>query len=300
MGTQTVLSINGLSKNYGNLRALNNLSLEVNEGEVFCILGPNGSGKSTTLGILLGVLKKDEGAFSWFEQGESPNLRLKVGTLLEQPNFIPHLSGKRNLEICATIKRVEFHDIVRVMRIAKLEERMDSRFSTYSTGMKQRLAIANAMLGNPRVLVLDEPTNGLDPQGIAEVREIIRHQADEGKTIIMASHLLDEVEKVCTHVAVIQKGNLKYSGPVENLTSTQNEIQVSAEDMVKLKVLLSQNTMIKEIRLLDSHYSIVADAKLDTSSLNQYLFKNGVSVSHLAQKKQSLEKQFLELTNTSS
>lgn len=300
MGTQTVLSINGLSKNYGNLRALNNLSLEVDEGEVFCILGPNGSGKSTTLGILLGVLKKDEGTFSWFEQGESPNLRLKVGTLLEQPNFIPHLSGKRNLEICATIKQVDFHDILRVMRIAKLEERMDSRFSTYSTGMKQRLAIANAMLGNPRVLVLDEPTNGLDPQGIAEVREIIRHQADEGKTIIMASHLLDEVEKVCTHVAVIQKGNLKYSGPVENLTSTQNEIQVSAEDMVKLKVLLSQNTMIKEIRLIDSHYSIVADVKLDTTSLNQYLFKNGISVSHLAQKKQSLEKQFLELTNTSS
>ena len=199
-----VLSVSALSKRYGSIRALDSFSLEVNQGEVYGILGPNGSGKTTTLGILLDVLKADSGTYSWFDGMPTVKARRQIGSILETPNFYPYLSARQNLAIACTIKEVGTSDIDRVLKEVNLYERRHDKFETYSLGMKQRLALASAMLGDPDVLILDEPTNGLDPLGIAEVRGLILQQAQKGATIIMASHILDEVEKTCSHVAVFK------------------------------------------------------------------------------------------------
>ncbi|MFB0924859.1 MAG: ATP-binding cassette domain-containing protein, partial [Vicingaceae bacterium] len=211
----TILNINGISKSYGKVKALNNLSLKINQGEIYGILGPNGSGKTTTLGIILDVLNADSGSFSWNEQENSKYDRKKIGSLLETPNFYPYLSARQNLSIVCKIKEVSESEVDRVLSLVDLISRANSKFKTFSLGMKQRLAIASALLGDPEVLVLDEPTNGLDPQGIAEIRTIILDLAAAGKTIIMASHILDEVEKTCSHVAVLKLGNLLTFGPIQ-------------------------------------------------------------------------------------
>jgi ABC-2 type transport system ATP-binding protein len=198
-----ILALNNITKFYGKIRALDHVSFEVPEGSVFGILGPNGSGKTTLLGIVTDVLKATEGSYSWFGETPSEKQRRQLGTLLETPNFYHYLSAQRNLQIAAAIKEKPADDIPRVLDLVRLTERRHSRFNTYSLGMKQRLAIASCLLGNPPVLVFDEPTNGLDPAGIAEIRQMIRLLAKEGKTIILASHLLDEVEKVCSHVFIV-------------------------------------------------------------------------------------------------
>ena len=224
-----ILNINGLSKSYGKVKALNNLNLQINQGEIFGILGPNGSGKTTTLGILLSVLNADSGSFSWNGQQPSKYDRKKIGSLLETPNFYPYLTAKQNLSIVCKIKEVNESEVDRVLSIGDLTNRANSKFKTFSLGMKQRLAIASALLGDPNILVLDEPTNGLDPQGIAEIRGIIIDLAAAGKTIIMASHILDEVEKVCTHVAVLKLGNLLTTGPIQTVLNNQAQVFVVSD-----------------------------------------------------------------------
>src|SRR3984957_16894920 len=225
----TILSIRSISKFYGRIRALHNVSFDVPPGSVFGVLGPNGSGKTTLLGIVMDVLKASGGSYSWFGQPASEKQRQRIGTLLETPNFYHYLSGEKNLRIAAAIKGKGEADIPRVLEAVKLTERKDSKFSTYSLGMKQRLAIASCLLGDPTVLVFDEPTNGLDPVGIAETRELIRDLAREGKTIVLASHLLDEVEKVCTHVAILQRGQLLTAGNVNEVLVNEDFIEVGAE-----------------------------------------------------------------------
>src|SRR3712207_289668 len=203
----SVLRLQNVSKSYGRIRALNNVSFDVPEGSVFGILGPNGRGKTTLLSIILDVLKSDAGDFLWFGHHGSPEQRRKIGSLLETPNFYHYLSAVDNLKVTQSISgRGTKEDINEILKKVKLYERRRSRFKTYSLGMKQRLAIAASLLGDPKVLVLDEPTNGLDPVGIAEIRELIIELKNSGHTIIMASHLLDEVEKVCTHVAILKAG----------------------------------------------------------------------------------------------
>lgn len=189
----SILSLNNISKSYGKIQALKGVSFDVPLGSVFGILGPNGSGKTTLLGVVLDVLKPTGGNFTWFGKEPGENQRKEIGTLLETPNFYHYLSGRRNLRIAAAIKEKPGSDIERVEKLVRLYERRHSKFQTYSLGMKQRLAIASCLLGNPSVLVFDEPTNGLDPSGIAEIRELIIELSKEGKTIILASHLLAEV-----------------------------------------------------------------------------------------------------------
>lgn len=205
-----ILSVEGVTKFYGSLRALNDVTFRVPEGSVFGIIGPNGSGKTTLLGIVTGILRATAGQTVLFEDLETPAnlLRQRIGTLLETPNFYPYLSATDNLAIAARIKGVDKREIDLALNKVGLFERRDSRFNTFSLGMRQRLAIASALLGNPRVLILDEPTNGLDPEGIAEIRELIKELGAQGHTVIMASHLLAEVEKTCTHVAVLKNGRL--------------------------------------------------------------------------------------------
>ncbi|MBS1642093.1 MAG: ATP-binding cassette domain-containing protein [Bacteroidetes bacterium] len=295
---QQILSVNNLSKQYGRIHALNNVSFNVPKGCVYGILGPNGSGKTTTLGIILDILKANTGNFLWFEDNPQ-NYKTKIGSLLETPNFYHYLSAVNNLKITQAISnRGNENDIHEVLEIVNLSQRKNSKFSTYSLGMKQRLAIAAALLGNPDVLVLDEPTNGLDPVGIAEIRELIKKLAQQGKTIIMASHLLDEVEKVCTHVAILKKGNLLVNGNVNEVLANEDIVEVNASDKQTLIQIL--NNMSGYTKLVEEQNAIQlfypqGTAQLDT--INEYCFNNGVTLNMLTQKKKSLEAKFFELTN---
>src|SRR6478735_8213315 len=237
----SVLTINGISKSYGSIRALNNFSFEVPQGSVFGILGPNGSGKTTLLSIILDVLKANNGNFLWFGHPGSPEQRKKIGSLLETPNFYHYLSAIDNLKVTQSISgRGNEQDVNEVLKKVKLYERRKSRFKSYSLGMKQRLAIAASLLGDPKVLVLDEPTNGLDPVGIAEIRQLIIELKNSGHTIIMASHLLDEVEKVCTHVAILRTGELLITGRVDEILVDDDVVELSASDLDALSAVLKQ------------------------------------------------------------
>ncbi|MBK7678906.1 MAG: ABC transporter ATP-binding protein [Chitinophagaceae bacterium] len=295
-----VLSIKNLAKSYGAVRALNGVSFDVPQGSVFGILGPNGSGKTTLLGIVMDVLRANKGEFYWFGQpGGSPEQRKKIGSLLETPNFYSYLSGTDNLKISQAISgRGTRKDIDEILKKVNLYDRRWSSFKSFSLGMKQRLAIGAALLGDPKVLVLDEPTNGLDPVGIAEIRNLIVELKDKGHTIIMASHLLDEVEKVCTHAAILKTGNIITTGTVEDIMKDEDVVELSAADInVLLKVL--QN-MGKEV-LLDEKANTVqiifpkGMAKME--EINRHCFDNGVVLTQLVLRKKRLEARFFELTS---
>lgn len=294
----SILTVENLSKSYGRIQALKNVSFTVPEGTVFGILGPNGSGKTTTLGTITDILKPTSGSYKLFGEPTSAASRRKIGTLLETPNFYHYLSGIKNLEIAAEIKQHGKEDIDSVLETVDLTRRKDSKFSTYSLGMKQRLAIASCLLGSPSVLIFDEPTNGLDPVGIAEIRELMKKLYREGKTIIMASHLLDEVEKVCTDVAILKRGELIVSGKVNEILSKEDMVEVAAKDHQKLlEVLINlpeKSRVVDEINLVKIFFP---SGKADLSELNSYCFNNGIALNHLALKKQSLESRFFELTN---
>lgn len=296
----SILSIESVTKFYGRIRALNQVSFEVPPGSVFGVLGPNGSGKTTLLGIVMDVLKPTGGTYSWFGGPPSEKQRQKIGTLLETPNFYHYLSGERNLRIAAAIKGRGDGDIPRVLGMVKLTERKDSKFSTYSLGMKQRLAIASCMLGDPDVLVFDEPTNGLDPVGIAETRETIRHLAREGKTIVLASHLLDEVEKVCTHVAILQRGQLLMAGDVREVLANEDIVELGASDgqQDRLRDALAAWPGVREIRAQEGLMQLffAGGATPDTGALNRFCFERGIVLNHLQLRRRSLESKFMEVT----
>lgn len=294
----SILTVENLSKSYGRIQALKNVSFSVPEGTVFGILGPNGSGKTTTLGTITDILKPTSGTYKLFGEPTSAESRRKIGTLLETPNFYHYLSGIKNLEIAAEIKQHGREDIDKVLEIVDLTKRKDSKFSTYSLGMKQRLAIASCLLGSPSVLIFDEPTNGLDPVGIAEIRELMKRLYREGKTIIMASHLLDEVEKVCTDVAILKRGELIVSGKVSEILSKEDMVEVAAADHQKLLEILGaldqKTRVVDEITVIKIFFP---SGKANLAELNSYCFNNGITLNHLTLKKQSLESRFFELTN---
>jgi ABC-2 type transport system ATP-binding protein len=303
----SVLTIQNISKSYGSVRALNDVSFSVPKGSVFGILGPNGSGKTTMLGIIMDVLHATSGSFLWNGQpGSNKELRKHIGTLLETPNFYAYLSGQTNLKIAAGIKQRGHNDIDRVLTAVNLIQRKTSKFSTYSLGMKQRLAIASSLLGDPEILVFDEPTNGLDPAGIAEIRELIKELNRQGKTIIMASHILDEVEKVCTHVAIMQKGVLKMTGTVKEMLSgsagTDNSllIEVAADSLPALQAILKQMPGIQEVTPLENTLQLKCDDGTDPARINAYCFQKGIILSQLNHKRKNLEARFLEITGNQS
>ena len=292
---EAILNINDISKRYGKVQALNNVSLEINRGEIYGILGPNGSGKTTTLGIILGVLNADSGSYSWNGKTPSKYDRKNIGSLLETPNFYPYLSARQNLSIACKVKEVAQIEVDRVLNVVDLRNRADSKFKTFSLGMKQRLAIASALLGNPETLVLDEPTNGLDPQGISEIRTIILDLAKKGKTIIMASHILDEVEKTCTHVAVLKLGNLLTYGPIQSVLNNQEQVLVASENLDLLKLTLAQINGVSNIKQIGYKVSLILAKEKDISYLNRTLFDKGIVVSEIGVQKADLEANFLAL-----
>ena len=293
----SILSIQNISKSYGPIQALKGVSFDVPEGSVFGVLGPNGSGKTTLLGIILDVLLANGGTYSWFGGMPNDEARRQIGSLLETPNFYHYLSAFNNLEITAAIRKSGKDDRDRVLKQVGLFERKDSKFQTFSLGMKQRLAIGAALLGNPRVLVLDEPTNGLDPAGIAEIRELIRALNKQGFTIIIASHLLDEVEKVCTHVAILKRGDLLLHGPVDEVLLSEDQVEVGAADLAALQDLLQKMNGVQKIKLSNNILQLSCDKAIGPAQINEYCISNGIVLSHLLLKKKSLETKFMELTN---
>jgi ABC-2 type transport system ATP-binding protein len=277
---------------------------------VYGLLGPNGSGKTTTLGMLLGVIRPTEGDFSWFGNGQEDVNRMKIGALLETPNFYPYLTAEQNLELVAKIKGIDLNpesidtnskSIDDILKLVGLSDRRNSKFSTYSLGMKQRLAIGSALLGNPEVLVLDEPTNGLDPQGIAEIRELIIEIGKTDKTIIIASHILDEIEKVCTHCAILRKGELLQTGTIKDIIGNQDVtlIKLAANDIDALKKAINQIDKVSIYKEVGDEIIIRTESGTKTSDINQLFFDKGIVLSALNMFNESLENQFLEIVGKS-
>ncbi len=290
-----ILEIKNLSKSYGRLKALDSLTLTVEKGNVFGILGPNGSGKTTTLGILLDIIKPDSGEHLWFGKKPHAALRKRIGALLEQPLFYPYLTAVDNLKIVADIRGIPYHEMEDVLEKVGLSDRKHYKYSSFSLGMKQRLAIAAALLGNPDVLILDEPTNGLDPRGIADIRNLILQVARQGVTIILASHLLDEVEKVCSHVLVLEKGKMRYAGPVNEALGNALIVEVAAREPAKLQQALEQIQEVKSIALKNDYFVLEVEESLTPERLNRLLADRNIFLTHLTLRNKSLENYFLEL-----
>lgn len=296
---ETILSIQNLHKRFGLIQAVKNVSLEIHKGNVYGILGPNGSGKSTTLGIVLNVVNKTSGDYSWFGGSMQTHDALKkVGAIIERPNFYPYMTAEENLKLVCKIKSINYSKVEEKLGVVGLLERKASKFSTFSLGMKQRLAIASALLNDPEILILDEPTNGLDPQGIHQIRDIIRRIASQGTTILLASHLLDEVEKVCSHVLVLRKGEILYSGTVDGMSSNEGFFELQSDDNAALKTVLSAHPSVEKIVEEEDKIWVYLHGPLEASALNRFLAEKNIYLNHLVKRKNSLEEQFLELTNT--
>jgi len=295
---ETILSLNKLHKKFGRIHAVNDLSFDIQKGNVYGILGPNGSGKSTTLGIILNVVNKTSGSFSWFEGNLSTHQALKkVGAIIERPNFYPYMTAIQNLQLVCKIKGIPYDRIEEKLKAVNLHERRNSKFKTYSLGMKQRLAIASALLNDPEILILDEPTNGLDPQGIHEIRSIIKNIAAGGTTILLASHLLDEVEKVCSHVVVIRNGIKLYSGRVDEMTSSFGVIELSASvTNNELYSALKDYDGIESSYEEDGKIFLKLNKEVSSAALNEHLMRQNIFLSHLVKRRPTLEQQFLTIT----
>jgi len=292
-----VVTTSNLTKHYGRIRAVDELTFAIPAGSVFGLLGPNGSGKTTTLGMLLDVINPTSGSYSWFGNFSKKENRQKIGSILESPAFYPYLSAVDNLQIIAEIKGIGYDNISEVLKITGLYERRHSTYRTFSLGMKQRLALASALLCDPLVMILDEPTNGLDPRGIAEIRELIRTIAQQGKTIILASHLLDEVQKVCTHFAVLNRGKLMYSGLVNEVSGAEQRVELSADNTGELILLLEKFPGKRKLESAGEKIVITLDGSIPVSDLSRFVYQHGIVVTHLVSLKRSLESQFLEILN---
>lgn len=292
-----ILTIRNLTKTYGKIRALKDLSLDIDKGQIFGILGPNGSGKTTTLSLILDLIRADRGEYRWFGEPPSKESRKQIGSVIESPNFYPYLTAVQNLNIIARIKGFGEDDIDRVLEMTNLFERRHSRFKTFSFGMKQRLAIASALLANPEVMILDEPTNGLDPQGIADIRQLILRVAESGTTIILASHLLDEVQKICTHVAVLRKGEKLFQGIVSEVLAVSDSFELACENIELLTNIINEFPGVSTILPQELFIQVFFKQATDPAAINQYCFDHGVVLTRLAERKRSLEQHFLDLLN---
>ncbi len=293
-----VLETHNLTKIYSKkVKAVDSLNLTIEKGNIYGILGPNGSGKTTTLGMILGIIAPTSGDYGWVGGQKGAAVRRRIGAILETPNFYPYLNAQKNLELVAHIKKAPKNAIPELIEMVGLAGRTDAPFATYSLGMKQRLAIAGALIGDPEVLIFDEPTNGLDPQGIAEVRTLLADIGAQGKTILLASHIIDEVEKICNHVAIIKYGDLIASGSVAEILSTEPIIEVGATDLAALKKSLAKLHAVTSLREEIPFLELTLSPDFSATQLNQWLFEQGQVLNHLKVRKKSLEAEFLERTS---
>jgi ABC-2 type transport system ATP-binding protein len=291
-----ILVVNHLDKKFRRIYAVKDISFTVDKGNVYGILGPNGSGKSTTLCMLLGTINASGGNWQWFgNPGTTSKTLQRIGAIIEQPNFYSYLSAEQNLKIVAKIKHVDFQRIDDKLALVGLLERKNDKYASFSLGMKQRLAIASALLSDPEVLILDEPTNGLDPEGIIQIRELIVKIARGGTTILLASHLLDEVEKVCSHVIILKEGKSLYCGPVNKLLSPHGILEIGAKDLKKLIAHFEHFSAFGAIKTLGDIIEVELIEQVDTSLVNTYFMQQGIALTHLVKRNQKLEQQFIDL-----
>ena len=298
-----VIRTDGLTKRYGKIVAVDGLSMEVRRGHVYGLLGPNGSGKTTTMGMLLGLVRPTSGSFSLFGSSDGHRDALhRIGSIIETPAFYPYLSGRQNLAYFQGISgRGEPSELDELLERVGLASRGGDRFHTYSLGMKQRLGLAYAMLGDPELLFLDEPTNGMDPEGMAEIRELVRGLGADGRTVLLSSHLLHEVEQVCDSVTIISKGRLIAQGVVADLLRARRreQIRVKTTDDVRARETLSALEWVEDVAA-ETGYLLVTAPIARSGDLTSALSQAGVSVTEMAPVQTSLEEYFLEVTGDDS
>ncbi len=294
LSAEPILVLSQLTKRWGRHMAVDAIDIQVERGSIFGLLGPNGSGKTTTLGMLLGVLQPSSGSYQWDLPGQPHEQRRHIGAILEHPCFYPYMTGSQNLELAATIKEAAPHRIDEVLHLVGLYERRHDKYRTYSLGMKQRLAIGAALLPDPEVLILDEPTNGLDPAGIVQIRNLIRDIGAMGKTIILASHLLDEVQRVCTDFMVLRRGQVLYVGSVQAALGDKDYVILDAPDRSGLITALQSLVPEADIQQM-AEYVELRGRTPDLSQLNRLLHDQGVALSRLSRESGSLEQEFLAI-----
>jgi ABC-type multidrug transport system ATPase subunit len=294
-----VIETNGLTKRYGDVVAVDQLSLRVPRGGVFGFLGPNGSGKTTTMGMLLGLVQRTSGEARIFGDavGRSDTLG-RIGAMVESPTFYPYLSGRANLRYFQGIgRRGSPADIDRLLELVDLGKRADSKFATYSLGMKQRLGIACALLGEPDLVFLDEPTNGLDPAGVVEVRELIRDLGKGGRTIVLSSHLLAETELVCDHVAVLARGKLIVQGTITELLHEKDSFWLGTTDDAAAAMLLGTLPAVEKVVRGEGELVVTAPPAR-AAEITRALAQAGIYVTKLVPIRHTLESFFMEITGT--
>jgi len=290
-----VIQTQGLTKRYGTLTAVDRLTLGVRRGEVYGFLGPNGAGKTTTLRMLVGLVRPTSGSATILgTRPGSPDGLARIGALIEAPGFYPFLSARDNLRVMAMHAGTGAERVDTVLEEVDLGDRAKDRFGTYSQGMKQRLGVASALLKDPDVLILDEPTTGLDPKGMAEMREFIRGLGDGGRTVLLSSHLMPEVEQICDRVGVIHRGALVREGTVDELRGGRS-LLVRAEPLERAGRVLESLPGVTDMSTRDGAMSITVDPA-EASSINRALVAAGIAVSELRSERASLEDVFLELT----
>jgi ABC-2 type transport system ATP-binding protein len=298
---EVILRTTGLTKKFGKRTAVNNLNLEISKGEVFGFLGPNGSGKSTTVSMIVGLIAPTSGKVNVFGLDLKENywkIMRRLGATIESPAFYPYLSGWDNLELFSiAIGGILPSKIKEVLERVKLLDRAKDKYKQYSLGMKQRLAIAATLLRDPELVILDEPTNGLDPAGYKEVRDLIPDLASENRTIILCSHLLHEVEKVCNRVAIIKEGNVLACESMQVLLAKGQMLQIKVEDPQQAMAVLKKIDWIRSITLNDG-YLLVDAPKEDSQRISKILAENNIFISELSVRSSDLESVFLELTGS--
>ncbi len=295
MTIQNVLSTSSITKKYGSFTAVDGMSIDVPAGSVFGVLGPNGSGKTTFLGMILGIIKPTTGSFSWFS-GSNTYPKGSVGGILEEPNLMPQMNALNHLKMTAHIKGSDENACMDILKRVGLDHVAKKKAGAFSLGMRQRLAIASALIGNPKVLVLDEPLNGLDPNGIREVRDLIKQLASDGVTVIISSHILDEIEKVCTHLAIFKEGHL---------VDTQTLNDSDSGDTTRLQIQSEDDNLLGTIRnwpftnsaeQVEAFLHVEIQSPASASTLNNYLHQQGITLSHLVPLRDGVERIFLEKT----
>ena len=277
-----VIETQSLTKHYGSIVAVDGLSMSVPRGHVFGLLGPNGSGKTTTMSMLLGLVRPTAGGFSLFDSSDGLEAALhRVGAIIESPSFYPYLTGRQNLLYFQGISGRDSSDVIDgLLERVGLEGRGDHKFRTYSLGMKQRLGLAYALLGDPELLFLDEPTNGMDPAGMAEVRDLIRSLGTGERTVLLSSHLLHEVEQVCDSVAILSKGKLIAQGDVADLLRSQDQIRLQTTDNDKAVEVLSALDWIDDVMMEDEEVVVGASSDRGTGNIDSPRSLGGLPYCH--------------------
>ncbi|RFZ92467.1 ABC transporter ATP-binding protein [Mucilaginibacter conchicola] len=296
-----VIRTQGLSFSFGNQQVVNSISLEVPEGSIYGFLGPNGAGKTTTIKMLLNLLQAGEGSIHIFDKELKSNrieILKQIGSLVEQPAIYQHLTGKENLMNRAMLLQVSEQRVNDMLSLVQLTSAANKKAGQYSLGMKQRLGIAHALLNDPKLLILDEPTNGLDPNGIIEIRELMMRIVKEGKTVFVSSHLLSEVEKMATHVGIINHGKMMFQGTIQDLQNiNQPHIFIETDNSADAANLLKRNHI--DITEVENDYLLVPfTSKQQIGDINNLLVQNGITVFGINKKHKDLERLFLDITQS--